>query len=134
MDQEPSGTESIRVLIVDDHILFTDALSLLLEREERIHVVGTAANGTEAIDRALMLRADVVVMDVSMPGIDGFEATRRLRTIAPSTRVIVLTGVDDDELTQRAEEAGASACLTKGAVDREVVSSILAVADARLQL
>src|SRR3954468_11207630 len=134
MDQEPSGDSQIRVLIADDHLLFTEALSMLLERHDRIDVVGSAASGAEAIDRALMLNADVVVMDVGMPGVDGLETTRRLRTIAPRTRVIVLTGLTDSGLEERAADAGASALLTKGAADREVVDAILAVYDGRLDV
>jgi DNA-binding NarL/FixJ family response regulator len=134
MDQEPSGDAPIRVLIADDHLLFAEALTTLLERNERIDVVGSAASGPDAIDQALMLHVDVVVMDVGMPGIDGLETTRRLRSIAPNTRVIVLTGLTDDDLEQRAADAGASACLTKGAADREVVDTIVAVNDGRLNL
>ena len=134
MDQEPSGDSQIRVLIADDHLLFAEALSMLLERHDRIDVVGSAASGAEAIDRALMLNADVVVMDVGMPGVDGLETTRRLRTIAPRTRVIVLTGLTDSDLERRAVEAGASALLTKGAADREVVDAIVAVYDGRVDV
>jgi DNA-binding NarL/FixJ family response regulator len=134
MDQEPSGETAIRVLIADDHLLFAEALGTLLERHERIEVVGSAASGPDAIDQALMLHVDVVVMDVGMPGIDGFEATRRLRTIKPDTRVIVLTGLTDSDLAQQAADAGASALLTKGAADREVVDTIVAVYDGRLNL
>jgi DNA-binding NarL/FixJ family response regulator len=134
MDQDPSADAPIRVLIADDHLMFSEALATLLERNARIEVVGSATTGADAIDQALMLRVDVVVMDVGMPGIDGFETTRRLRTIAPTTRVIVLTGLSDEGLEQRAADAGASALLTKGAADREVVDAILAVYDERLNL
>ena len=134
MDQEPSGDAPIRVLIADDHRLFADALSTLLDRHDRIAVVGSAASGSDAIDRALMLHADVVVMDVGMPGIDGLETTRRLRTIAPKMRVIVLTGLTDSDLERRAADAGASALLTKGAADREVVDAIISVYDERIEI
>jgi DNA-binding NarL/FixJ family response regulator len=134
MDQGSSGDASIRVLIVDDHALFAEALTTLLQRNERIDVVGSATTGADAIDQALMRGADVVVMDVGMPGLDGFETTRRLRTIKPDTRVIVLTGLTDSDLEQRAADAGASALLTKGAADREVVDTIVAIYDGRLNL
>jgi DNA-binding NarL/FixJ family response regulator len=134
MGQEPSGLTPIRVLIADDHTMFAEALTTLLERHDRIEVVGAATTGADAIDQALMHRADVVVMDVGMPGLDGFETTRRLRTIAPTTRVIVLTGLSDSDLEQRAADAGASALLPKGAADREVIDAILAVYDERLNL
>jgi DNA-binding NarL/FixJ family response regulator len=134
MDQETSGDASIKVLIVDDHALFAEALTTLLERNERIEIVGSATSGADAIDQALMKDADVVVMDVGMPGVDGLETTRRLRTIKPETRVIVLTGLTDDDLERRAADAGASALLTKGAADREVVDTIVAVYDGRLNL
>ena len=134
MDQEPSGDAQIRVVIADDHLLFAEALSTLLDRHERIDVVGSAATGREAIDQALTLNADVVVMDVGMPGADGLETTRRLRTIAPRTRVIVLTGLTDSDLQQRAADAGASALLTKGAADREVIDAIISVYDERMNI
>ena len=135
MPGEATAHQPIRVLIVDDHLMFTDALASLLERHDEIHVIGCANTGADAIDQALIGHADVVLMDVAMPGgIDGLETTRRLRLMSPETRVIVLTGMDDDEISRRAADAGASACLTKGALERDVVDTILAVADSRLNL
>jgi DNA-binding NarL/FixJ family response regulator len=114
--------------------MFSGALSSLLERHDGIHVVGCASTGTDAVDQATAQEVDVVLMDVAMPGMDGLETTRRLRSVAPETRVIVLTGMDEDDVVTRAADAGASACLTKGALDRDVVDTIIAVASSRLNL
>lgn len=106
----------IRVVVADDERIFADALRLFLEREPRIHVVGTAADGNEAVDMAMLNEAEVVVMDIGMPVVDGLEATRRLLVLRPSARVIVLTGRASDEAEHDARLAGAAGFLTKGGV------------------
>ena len=106
----------IRVVVADDERIFADALRLFLEREPRIHVVATAGDGNEAVDMALLNDAQVVVMDIGMPVVDGLEATRRLLTLRPSTRVIVVTGHMSDEAERDARLAGAAGFLTKGGV------------------
>jgi two-component system, NarL family, response regulator LiaR len=118
----------VRVLVVDDHELFADALTLYLGRDRRISVVGTASSGQEAIDLALTENADVVLMDIFMRGMDGLEATKRLRSIRPETHVIVVTGLSGDEVGPQAVEAGADGHLQKGSIHDHVVDAVLRVA------
>ena len=114
MPAELSRTQPIRVVVADDQQLFTDALCLYLQREPQIEVVATAADGDEAVFAALLNGADIVVMDLGMPGVDGLEATRRLAALRPTTRVIVITGRTSDEAESDALLAGAAGFLTKG--------------------
>ena len=123
------GTRSpVRVLVVDDHQLFADALEMYLGRDDRIRVVGIASSGQQAIDLALAENADVVLMDIFMRGMDGLEATKRLLAIRPETHVIVLTGLTGDEIGTEALQAGADGHLQKGAVHDYVVDAVLRVA------
>jgi two-component system nitrate/nitrite response regulator NarL len=115
---------TVRVLIVDDHDLFVDALRALLETEQGIDVVATAPNGLEAVERAVELEPEVVLMDVSMPVLDGFEATRAIRTRAPDTRVLFVTGSNAEEDLERAREAGASGYISKDRIAAELVEAI----------
>jgi DNA-binding NarL/FixJ family response regulator len=121
----------VRVLVVDDQQLFADALALFLAHEEGIEVVGIAASGQEAIDLALANGADVVLMDLFMPRMDGLEATERLHNIRPHTRVIVLSGLGEADVAQHAREAGADGFLQKGRVHEQLVEAILAVYQGR---
>ena len=99
----------VRVVIVDDHRLFVDALALLLGHDDRLEVIGTAGDGPTAIELAVAKQAEVAVIDVRMPEIDGLESARRLRVRSPETRVILVTGLDDASLPDQAREAGAVA-------------------------
>jgi DNA-binding NarL/FixJ family response regulator len=108
----PRGAR-IRVLIADDHRLFAESLTIMLEVEPRIEVVGYAADGREAVALAAILRPDVVVMDLDMPLMDGIEATIGVRRSAPGTKVVIVTGSSDERDAERAREAGATAYVPK---------------------
>lgn len=118
----------IRVLLVDDQELIRTGLRTMLEPEDDLRVVGEAANGREAVDRARELRPDVVVMDVRMPVMDGIEATRRLRELPTAPRVLVLTTFDLDEHVAAAIGGGASGFLLKDAGRRQLADGIRVVA------
>src|SRR5438045_3209144 len=103
----------IRVLIADDHRLFAEALEAILAGEARIEVLGRARNGAEALELALELEPDVILMDISMPVMDGVEATRRIREARPGASVLMLTGSNAAVDVDRSREAGASGYVTK---------------------
>jgi DNA-binding NarL/FixJ family response regulator len=124
----------VRVVIVDDHRLFVDALALLLGHDERLEVIGTAADGRSAIELVVKQQAEVAVIDVRMPEIDGIETARRLRKRSPDTSVILVTGMDEPKLAEQAREAGAVALLTKGALHEELKEAIVAAAKAQSSL
>jgi DNA-binding NarL/FixJ family response regulator len=115
----------IRVLVVDDHQIFTHALSTILELDGRFEVVGAAATGREAVRLAKDARADVVLMDMSMPVLDGPAATRRLRSLEDAPCVIALSGHEDSLSRTAALDAGASAFVTKSEPFDDLVSTIL---------
>jgi DNA-binding NarL/FixJ family response regulator len=99
----------IRVLIADDQALVRGGFRMILEMQPDIEVVGEAGDGREALDQARLKKPDVVLMDVRMPGMDGIEATRRLRTSDVDSRVLMLTTFDLDEYVYEAMKAGARA-------------------------
>ena len=125
---ETTGGAPIRVFICDDHDLVRRGLRSYLETEPEVEVVGESASGEEAAERAPRLQAQVVLMDLLMPGIGGVEATRRLLARAPQTRVVVLTSVVTDEQVVPALEAGALSYLLKSAPAQEVLAAIRAAA------
>jgi DNA-binding NarL/FixJ family response regulator len=122
-------SEPIRVLLADDQRVVREGLVLLLGLLPQVEVVGTAADGEEAVERATALRPDVVLMDLRMPRCDGVEATRRLRAQLPQTRVIVLTTYADDRSVIDALRAGARGYLTKDAGATEISQALRQVVD-----
>jgi DNA-binding NarL/FixJ family response regulator len=119
--------ECLRVLIADDHVLFRDGLRALLGAVPDLELVGEAATGQEAIDLAVQLRPDVVVMDIQMPGTSGIEATRRIVQQRPETRVLVVTMFEDDNTVFAAMRAGARGYVLKGANYNEMLRAIRGV-------
>jgi DNA-binding NarL/FixJ family response regulator len=108
-----SGTDPIRVLVVDDQRLIREGIASLLDLEPGLVVVGTAADGAAAVELAVQLRPDVVLMDVRMPTVDGVAATEVVRQRVPGCRVLMLTTFDDEEYVLRALRAGAAGYLLK---------------------
>jgi len=122
-------THPIRILIADDHPLFRGGLRALLDSVADTEVVGEAATGDEAIDAAVSLLPDVVVMDINMPGINGIDATRRILDKTENVNVLVMTMHDDDEAVFAAIRAGARGYELKGAAQEETLRAIRAVAN-----
>lgn len=126
--------EDIKVVLVDDHDVVRLGIRSLLEIEEDIRILGEAANGAEAIDLALDTRPDVIVMDITMPMMDGFEATRRLRDQCPDCKVLALTVHEDKQYFFEMMKAGAKGYITKKSAAEELVSAIRAVAGGNVYL
>jgi DNA-binding NarL/FixJ family response regulator len=118
----------IRVVIADDHGVIRDGLGRLIGALDDMEVVGMAADGEEAVQRARETVPDVVLMDLDMPRVDGIEATRRIATAAPRTAVLVLTSFSDRQRILGALEAGAAGYLLKDAAADEVAAGIRAAA------
>jgi DNA-binding NarL/FixJ family response regulator len=119
----------IRVLVVDDHAVVRDGLERILNHPEGIQVVGTAADGAAAIAAAERERPDVVLMDLSMPGVDGVDATRSLTTTQPDLKVVVLTSFGDQRRILDALGAGAVGYLFKDASPGEIVAAVRTVVE-----
>lgn len=117
----------ITVFLADDHRIVRDGLRAILNREEGITVVGDSADGRQTVDRVTMLRPDIVIMDIGMPGLNGIEATRQIEEVRPSTQVIVLSMYGSSEHIYQALQAGARGYLLKEAAGTEVVDAVRAV-------
>ena len=124
----------IRILVADDHPIVRDGIVALLESAGDVEVVGTAATGLEAVELALELVPDLVLMDLRMPGIDGDEATARILAKQPGIRVVVLTTYESDASILTAIEAGASGYLLKAAPQEEILAGIRSVARGEVAL
>ncbi len=117
----------IRVLLVDDHALMRDGISALLDLQDDIEIVGEASEGKEAIEKARELVPDVVIMDISMPDMDGLEATRRIKKKNPAMKILVLTQHDNKEYILSTIKSGSDGYLPKRALGSELVAAIRTV-------
>ena len=117
----------IRVLLTDDHTLFRQGVHTLLTAEPDLEVVGEAANGAEAVAKSAEMKPDVVLMDVSMPGLSSFEATRQIRGDRPGAKVLFLTMYDDEDYLAECMEAGASGYVLKDSPAEQLVAAIAEV-------
>jgi DNA-binding NarL/FixJ family response regulator len=114
----------ITVLLADDHILVRDALCYLLEAQGDIKIVATAADGQEAVEKAMQLCPDIAVLDISMPRMDGIEAARRICELCSRTRIVMLTIYHTEEHVRHAVQAGASGFVLKDAAGQELVAAV----------
>jgi len=121
--------ERIRLVIADDHPVFRYGLRTLLQEEPQFDIVGEATTGQESVEMAATLRPDVILMDLSMPGLNGIEATRRILAATPQTNILVLTMFDDDDSVFAAMRAGARGYILKGAGGDETLRAITAVSN-----
>lgn len=119
---------AIRVIIADDHAVVRKGIRELLSDEPDIDVIGEARTGQEAVDLALTLQPDVVVMDIAMPELNGVEATRQIHAAAPRVRVLALTAYDDDPYIYGLLDAGAAGYMLKTAEGQELVRAVRLVA------
>ena len=123
------SAEALRLLIADDHPAFRVGLRAVLESRSGFEVVGEAENGEQALEAAVELAPDVVVMDLQMPGLGGIETTRRLVAVMPHVRVLVLTMFEDESSVFAALRAGAHGYVLKGAGQEQLARAIQAVAE-----
>jgi DNA-binding NarL/FixJ family response regulator len=121
--------KSIRVLIADDHRLFGQALEAILATDDRIEVVGQARDGAEAVELATSLDPDVILMDIAMPGMDGFAATQEIRRRKPEACVLMLTGSNSRSDVDHARKAGAAGYVTKDRIAAELIDAIVEVSE-----
>ena len=120
--------DKIRVLIADDHAIVREGFRRLLEDQPNIAVLGEAGNGAEAVRMAGELAPDVVLMDVTMPGLDGLDATHQIKEQSPNVKVLMLTVHESEEIFFKAIEVGASGYFVKGGSSAELLTALEAVA------
>lgn len=118
----------IRILLVDDHAVLRAGLRMLLDAQKDMTVLGEAGDGSEAMTLASRLQPDVILLDLSMPGLGGLDALPVLHKVAPSARILVLTMHDDESYLKQALRSGAAGYVLKKAADSELLSAVRAVA------
>ena len=122
----------IRILLADDHAVVREGLRTILEAQGNMKVVGEAGNGREALDKAVLRRPDIILMDISMPELSGIDATRMILMQVPAAKILVLSTYHTTEYVSRAMQAGARAFIHKASVGFSVVNAVRAVMKGRL--
>lgn len=133
-EDNQSGKNAVRLLLVDDHPLIRKALRDIIEADKDIEILAEGGNGEEAIELAQKMHPDVMIMDVSMPKMDGIEATRRIKAAMPQIGIIILTVFDDEQHIQDILGAGASGYLLKSVFGDEVSKAVKLVAAGNMVL
>jgi DNA-binding NarL/FixJ family response regulator len=123
--------KKLRILVADDHGLVRCGAAAVLQTQRGWRVVGEAANGLEAVQKAIELKPDVAILDISMPGLDGIEAARQIHRAVPETKILVVTMHDSDHIVRRALDAGALGYLLKSDFTDSLTKAVKAVADGK---
>jgi len=119
--------DKIRVLLAEDHVIVREGTREFVQREPDMEVVGEASDGEEAVELVAELKPDVVIMDIAMPKLNGIEATKKIKALAPLTAVLILTAYDNDQYIFALLEAGAAGYLLKNVEGRQLIEAIRAV-------
>ena len=119
--------DKIRIIIADDHAVVREGTRKILEQEQDLQVVGEAADGEEAVKLATSVKPDVAIIDISMPRLDGIEATKQIKALYPSTAILILSAYDDDQFVFSLLEAGAAGYLLKSVRGQELIDAVRAV-------
>ena len=114
----------IRILLTDDHTLFRQGIRTLLSAESDLEIVGEAANGAEAVEKVTEFRPDIVLMDIGMPGLSSFEATRQIKKVRPDTKILFLTMYDDEDYLVQCMEVGASGYVLKDSPAQQLLAAL----------
>jgi DNA-binding NarL/FixJ family response regulator len=128
------ATKKLRILVADDHELVRRGIRDLLCTPRGWKVVGEAADGQEAVEKASKLKPDIVIVDISMPELDGLQATRQIRQVSPGTQVVVLTMHESDQMVRRVLDAGALAYVLKSDLAAHLVRAVINVSAGKLFL
>jgi len=116
--------QKIRILLADDHTILRQGIRMLLETQSDMEVVGEAVNGREAVEQARLLQPQIILMDISMPELNGLEATRQIKRELPAIQVVILTMHDNEEYLVQILQAGATGYVLKQAADRELIEGV----------
>ena len=130
----PRVTKKLRILVADDHELIRHGIRGILRARRGWRVIGEATNGQEAVEKTNKLKPDVAILDVSMPDLDGLQATRKIRALSPNTKVVVLTMHESDQMVHQVLDAGALGYVLKSDLAANLVKAVKDVSAGRLFL